>query len=276
MLRKVESNEPGLIQRRKPVDRMQKHFQTEEVLKEQLLYGLSVKEREVAEKGIEPPRLPKGIDSLRDLERFLIHFDRARGMSVTKTARKWGLSVNQVRHIWRDPEIPERLPMHYIKNYFARLSLQMNVIVGDLISSISDRDISRASLMQKATAAGILTDKSLAMDKHISGTMDNTHHHHYHHEDREELNSEIKRLLVDLEGMEDAEEVVEKEEETKELPSSSEKQLDLFEGKEEKRIIHDEEDEHLQGVTINPRLGTKQKEAKEKYDYKYQARKEKR
>jgi predicted transcriptional regulator len=82
----------------------------------------------------------------------------ASGMSQTKIAQTVGRSRHMVKNTLKEPEIQRA-----VKDEKAELSEIFKEKARAVVTSISDADIGKASLQQKAIASGILLDKSLLL-----------------------------------------------------------------------------------------------------------------
>jgi predicted DNA-binding protein (UPF0251 family) len=82
----------------------------------------------------------------------------ASGLSQNKIAQTVGRSRHMVKNVMAEPEI-----QCAIKDEKAELAAIYREKARDVVASISDGDISKASLQQKAISSGVLLDKSLLL-----------------------------------------------------------------------------------------------------------------
>jgi predicted XRE-type DNA-binding protein len=82
----------------------------------------------------------------------------AEGLSQTKIASAIGRSRNMVKNTLAEPEIQRA-----VRNEKEELAANYRNKARDVLMSICDADIKKASLQQKAVSTGILLDKSLVL-----------------------------------------------------------------------------------------------------------------
>ncbi len=140
--------------------------------------------------------LPAPGINLRDLQVFAIHFDNWRGMTNVDIAKKWRVSTAVVANTLKKDIDPQAIPLNMMRDFLSGLNLKMGLIADEILRSVSDDDLKKASLAQKMISVGILNDKMVAGDKHLHGTMDPSGMSlNVTVEDRQALDERLKRLL---------------------------------------------------------------------------------
>jgi hypothetical protein len=82
----------------------------------------------------------------------------ASGLSQTKIAQNVGRSRKMVKNVLAEPEIQRA-----VRDEKAELAELYREKARAVVTSISDKDIEKASLQQKAISSGVLLDKSLLL-----------------------------------------------------------------------------------------------------------------
>lgn len=136
--------------------------------------------------------------SFRDLEVICVHLDHRRGMNQKALAKKYHLSIQQVRNALgtriEEITIDKRLFDQYLK----LICIEMVHLQREMLVYMTPEEMEKSSLMQLATATGILADKTKQYDAHVEGTRDTSYQPQVTFETVQDLKSTIRERMIRL------------------------------------------------------------------------------